>query len=386
MGDDWFYSIGYFGIKIRTWCNDLVTKIPQALTNSFLLGLGSEDLEQFAKFQGEKAFRGRQIHEWIYEKGAKDLESITVLPKEWRDSLYNKGIRVGRLKEIHRVLAQDSTIKLLMGTTDGEIIETVGIPTDKRLTVCVSSQIGCPMGCRFCATGKGGLKRSLDVNEIVDQVISIREVMNRRPTHVVFMGMGEPLLNIRNVLDSIQCITNDLGIGQRKITVSTVGIPGTLPNLAKLAKERLGRVKFTLAVSLHAPNQDLRELIIPSASSYPITSLLKDCRKYLELTGRRVSFEYILLGGLNDQEIYAEQLSNLVSGFQSHVNLIAYNPIAEEAFKRPSQFSVNSFKERLKSKGIAVSVRASRGRDKDAACGQLRRQQIDKMKVSQVSN
>ena len=353
---------------------------PHLSSKSLLLGLGSDDLEEFAQRQGEKAFRGRQIYEWIYQKGAKNLESITVLPKRWRDSLNKKGIRIGRLEEIHRVIAKDSTLKLLMGTFDGEIIETVGIPTDKRLTICVSSQIGCPMGCKFCATGKGGLKRSLYVNEIVDQVISIRETMKRRPTHVVFMGMGEPLLNIRNVLDSIQCLTKDIGIGQRKITVSTVGIPDTLPDLAKLARERLGRVKFTLAVSLHAPTQELRELIIPSASSYPITALLKDCKRYLELTGRRVSFEYILLGGLNDQDIHAEQLANLVSGFQSHVNLISYNPIAEEDFKRPDLNRVNRFKEMLDRQGIAVSVRASRGRDKDAACGQLRRQQVDKVR------
>ena len=359
-----------------------MTKLSHLLSNSSLLGLSSENLEEFAIQEGEKAFRGRQIYEWMYQKGAKNLDSITVLPKKWRDSLHNKGIRIGRLEEINRVFAEDSTLKLLMGTSDGELIETVGIPTDKRLTVCVSSQIGCPMGCRFCATGKGGLNRSLNVNEIVDQVISIRETMDRRPTHVVFMGMGEPLLNIRNVLDSIECLTNDIGIGQRKITVSTVGIPNTLPDLAKLAQERLGRVKFTLAVSLHASNQDLRESIIPSASSYPITSLLKDCKKYIELTGRRVSFEYILLGGLNDQDIHAEQLSNLMRGFQSHVNLIAYNPIAEESFKRPSQSRVNSFKELLENRGIAVSVRASRGRDKDAACGQLRRQKLDKMKIN----
>jgi len=344
--------------------------------------MSSDKLEEFALQEGEKAFRGRQIYEWIYQKGVENLDSITVLPKQWRDSLQNKGIKIGRLEKINRIVADDSTLKLLMGTCDGEIIETIGIPTEKRLTVCVSSQIGCPMGCKFCATGKGGLNRSLDVNEIVDQVISVRETMKRNPTHVVFMGMGEPLLNIRNVLDSIECLTNDIGIGQRKITVSTVGIPNTLPDLAKLAKERLGRVKFTLAVSLHAPNQDLRELIIPSATSYPITSLLKDCKKYVELTGRRVSFEYILLGGLNDKDIHAEQLANLMKGFQSHVNLIAYNPIAEESFKRPSQASVNSFRHLLENKGIAVSIRASRGRDKDAACGQLRRQEIDKMKIN----
>ncbi len=351
-------------------------------SNPSLLGLSSKHLEEFAIQEGEKAFRGRQIYEWIYKKGAKNLDSITVLPKEWRDSLQNKGVKIGRLHEIQRVVAEDSTLKLLMGTLDGEIVETVGIPTDKRLTVCVSSQIGCPMGCRFCATGKGGLNRSLDVNEIVDQVISVRETMNRRPTHVVFMGMGEPLLNIHNVLDSIECLTNDIGISQRKITVSTVGIPNALQDLAKLAQERLGRVQFTLAVSLHAPNQNLRECIIPSASSYPITSILKDCKKYIELTGRRISFEYILLGGLNDKDIHAEQLANLMRGFQSHVNLIAYNPIAEERFKRPSQSRIKIFRELLENKGVAVSVRASRGRDKDAACGQLRRQKIDKMTIN----
>jgi len=359
----------------------LVIQFPQFSKNSVLLGLGSKDLEEFARQMGEKAFRGKQIHEWIYQKGAKNLEAITVLPKRWRITLHQKGVRVGRLDEINRVVAQDSTLKLLMGTSDGEIIETVGIPTDQRLTVCVSSQIGCPMGCSFCATGKGGLKRSLDVNEIVDQVISIRETMKRRPTHVVFMGMGEPLLNIDAVLNSIQCLNKDIGIGQRKITVSTVGIPGTLPDLAKLAQERLGTVQFTLAVSLHAPTQDLREFIIPSAKSYPISSLLKDCRSYIELTGRRVSFEYILLGGINDQDIHAEQLANLVSGFQSHVNLIAYNPIEEEDFKRPSQSRIHRFREKLENKRIAVSFRVSRGRDKDAACGQLRRQQIEIMKT-----
>ena len=381
MGHDWIYCISSFGIKIGTWLNELVTRSPKLTSNSSLLGLSSEDLEEFALQEGEKAFRGRQIYEWIYQRGAKNLDSITVLPKKWRDSLESKGIKIGRLDELNRVVADDETLKLLMKTFDGEIIETVGIPTDKRLTVCVSSQIGCPMGCRFCATGKGGLNRSLNVNEIVDQVISVKETMRRRPTHVVFMGMGEPLLNIRNVLDSIECLTKDIGIGQRKITVSTVGIPNTLPDLAKLAQERLGRVKFTLAVSLHAPNQTLRELIIPSATSYPIDSLLRDCKKYVELTGRRVSFEYILLGGLNDKDIHADQLAYLMRGFQSHVNLIAYNPIAEEDFKRPSQSRVNGFRELLETKGVAVSVRASRGRDKDAACGQLRRQTIDKIKI-----
>jgi len=359
-----------------------VIKATKLSSDLSLLGLSSGDLEEFALREGEKAFRGRQIHEWIYQKGVKSIDSINVLPKKWRDSLESKGIRIGRLDEINKVIAEDETLKLLMGTFDGEIVETVGIPTAKRLTVCVSSQIGCPMGCKFCATGKGGLNRSLNVNEIVDQVISVRETMKRRPTHVVFMGMGEPLLNINNVIDSIECLTNDIGIGQRRITVSTVGIPQTLPDLAELAQDRLGRVQFTLAVSLHAPNQTLRESIIPSASSYPINSLLDDCKKYIKFTGRRVSFEYILLGGLNDKDTHAEELSDLMRGFQSHVNLISYNPIAEESFKRPTQSRINVFREILERNGIAVSVRASRGRDKDAACGQLRRQTIDRIKIT----
>ena len=230
------------------------------------------------------------------------------------------------------------------------------------------------MACRFCATGKGGLQRSLATHEIVDQVLSIREVMDRRPSHVVFMGMGEPLLNIESVLEAIRCFNDDLGIGQRRITVSTVGVPRTLPKLAELAMERLGRAQFTLAVSLHAPNQQLREELIPTAHAYPYDELLDDCRHYLAITGRRVSFEYILLGGLNDHPSHAEELADRVGGFQSHVNLIAYNPIDEEEFQRPSQERIAGFRRVLERRGVAVSLRASRGLDQNAACGQLRRQ------------
>jgi 23S rRNA (adenine2503-C2)-methyltransferase len=260
-----------------------------------------------------------------------------------------------------------------LGTEDGETLETVGIPTDQRLTVCVSSQVGCPMACRFCATGKGGLQRSLAGHEIVAQVLSIREVMERRPSHVVFMGMGEPLLNIEAVLESIRCINDDLGIGQRRITVSTVGVPHTLPRLADLALQQLGRAQFTLAVSLHAPNQALREELIPTAKTYPYDALLDDCRYYLHKTGRRVSFEYILLGGVNDHPHHAAELADRVGGFQSHVNLIAYNPIEEEEFQRPTAQRIEGFRRVLERRGVAVSLRASRGLDQDAACGQLRR-------------
>ena len=339
-----------------------------------LLGRSAAELERWAVSQGQSPFRGRQLHDWLYTKGARSLEEITVLPKSWRESLKANGVEVGRLNEMHRSVAADATTKLLLSTDDGETIETVGIPTDQRLTVCVSSQVGCPMACRFCATGKGGLQRSLRTHEIVDQVLSVREVMDRRPSHIVFMGMGEPLLNSQAVLDAIRCLNDDLGIGQRRITVSTVGVPKTLPQLAELALATLGRAQFTLAVSLHAPNQTLREELIPTAHAYPYEALLEDCRHYLAVTGRRVSFEYILLGGLNDAPEHAAELADRVGGFQSHVNLIAYNPIEEEEFQRPTRARIETFQRVLERRGVAVSLRASRGLDQNAACGQLRRQ------------
>ena len=189
-----------------------------------LLGRSAAELQDWAVAQGEKSFRGRQLHDWLYTKGVHSLEEITVLPKAWRQALQDQGVEVGRLTEVHRSVAADATTKLLLSTEDSETIETVGIPSDQRLTVCVSSQVGCPMACRFCATGKGGLQRSLRTHEIVDQVLSVREAMDRRPTHIVFMGMGEPLLNSDAVLEAIRCLSDDLGIGQRRITVSTAGV------------------------------------------------------------------------------------------------------------------------------------------------------------------
>ncbi|MEC9028867.1 MAG: radical SAM protein, partial [Cyanobacteriota bacterium] len=221
--------------------------------NQALLGCSATELERWAVAEGQPAFRGRQLHDWLYAKGARSFEAITVLPKSWRLSLQQRGITIGRLLEVNRAVALDDTTKLLLATVDGETIESVGIPTQQRLTVCLSSQVGCPMACRFCASGKGGLQRSLAIHEIVDQVLSLREAMDRRPSHVVFMGMGEPLLNIEAVLAAIRCLNIDLGIAQRRITVSTVGVPHTLPQLAELAMKRLGRAQFTLAVSLHAP-------------------------------------------------------------------------------------------------------------------------------------
>jgi 23S rRNA (adenine2503-C2)-methyltransferase len=353
-----------------------------------LLGMGPEELEQWARSQGQPSFRGRQLHEWIYTRGARSIESISVLPKTWLQQLREisatgeiggsephreQSALLGRSRILQQAVARDGTTKLLLDTHDGLSLETVGIPSEDRLTVCLSSQVGCPMACRFCATGKEGLKRSLAVHEIVDQVLSVREVMGRRPSHVVFMGMGEPLLNTENVLKAIACLCRDLGMAQRRITISTVGVPRTLPSLAEQALALLGRTQFTLAVSLHAPDQSLRQELIPTARAYPIDELLEDCRRYVALTGRRVSFEYILLGGLNDLPRQAEALARRLRGFQSHVNLIPYNPIEEETFQRPSAERVEAFRSVLARRHIAVSVRASRGLDQDAACGQLRR-------------
>jgi 23S rRNA (adenine2503-C2)-methyltransferase len=345
-----------------------------------LLGQSLASLEAWAVAEGQPPFRGRQLHEWLYRRGVHDVAAITVWPRAWRDNLRQRQEHegqplIGRLVEEHRRVAADGTTKLLLGTNDGLRLETVGIPSEDRLTVCVSSQVGCPMACRFCATGKEGLARSLALHEIVDQVLSVREAMERRPTHVVFMGMGEPLLNMEVVLEAMAVFCRDLGMAQRQITLSTVGVPGTLPKLAERAHQVLGRAQFTLAVSLHAPDQRLREELIPTAWAYPLDHLLADCRQYALQTSRRVSFEYILLAGVNDAPAQAEALARLLRGFQSHVNLIPYNPIDEELFERPTPQSVNRFRQVLLDQSIAVSVRASRGLDQDAACGQLRRRE-----------
>ncbi|MDZ8051793.1 MAG: 23S rRNA (adenine(2503)-C(2))-methyltransferase RlmN [Aulosira sp. ZfuVER01] len=329
-----------------------------------LLGASVAELTAWVQQQGQPAYRGKQLHDWIYHKGVRSLADISVFSKQWRAEVAE--IPIGRSTIHHRAVAPDGTIKYLLQLADGQIVETVGIPSDKRLTVCVSTQVGCPMACDFCATGKGGYKRNLARHEIVDQVLTVQEDFQQRVSHVVFMGMGEPLLNTENVLASLRSLNQDVGIGQRSLTVSTVGIRDRIRQLAQ------HQLQITLAVSLHAPNQALREQLIPSAHSYPIEDLLTECREYVELTGRRVSFEYILLAGVNDLPEHALQLAKCLRGFQSHVNLIPYNPIQEVDYKRPNSDSIQAFVNVLKQQFIAVSVRYSRGLEADAACGQLR--------------
>ena len=355
-----------------------------------LLGRSLAQLTDWVQQQGQPAYRGRQLYQWLYEKCARSLADITVFPKQWRDTLAD--FPIGRSTLHYRSVAPDGTVKYLLRLADGQIIETVGIPTFKRgtereihpspiqnpkskiqnpkstdrLTVCVSSQVGCPMACDFCATGKGGFTRNLLPHEIIDQVLTVQEDFGERVSHIVFMGMGEPLLNTDNVLAAIKSLNQDVGIGQRSITLSTVGIPG---HIRRLAEHKL---QVTLAVSLHASNQALREKLIPSAKHYSLESLLAECRDYVKITGRRLSFEYILLAGLNDLPEHAAELADRLRGFQSHVNLIPYNPIQEVDYQRPNAKRIQSFVSVLKQRGIAVSVRYSRGLEADAACGQLR--------------
>jgi 23S rRNA (adenine2503-C2)-methyltransferase len=329
-----------------------------------LLGASLEELTVWVQQQKQPAYRGKQLHDWIYNKGVRSLNDISVFSKQWRAEVAE--IPIGRSTLHYRSVAPDGTVKYLLRLADGQIIETVGIPSDKRLTVCVSTQVGCPMACDFCATGKGGYKRNLGRHEIVDQVLTVQEDFQQRVSHVVFMGMGEPLLNVDNVLGAIKSLNKDVGIGQRSLTLSTVGIRDRIRQLAE------HHLQVTLAVSLHAPNQTLREQLIPSAHSYKIEDLLAECREYVEITGRRVSFEYVLLAGVNDLPEHALQLAKHLRGFQSHVNLIPYNPISEVDYKRPNSGRISAFLTVLKEQNIAVSVRYSRGLEADAACGQLR--------------
>jgi len=339
-----------------------------------LLGCSVKELEKVALNYGQAAFRGRQIYTWIYnyKNRSKNIDQINILPLNFRNQLQQEGFIVGELMLNEKSLAQDGTLKLLLKTRDDESVECVGIPTEKRLTACLSSQVGCPMDCKFCATGKEGLKRSLKASEILDQILYIENEMNQKVSNIVFMGMGEPLLNIDELLRSIRSINEDFDISQRKITVSTVAIPQMIDKLSEQSFQILGKCQFTLAISLHASNQKTREVIIPSAKNYDIKKIVEDCRKYVKKTGRRVSFEYLMINGVNDKIEHADELSDLIKGFQCHVNLIQYNQVEGVKFTQTPSKIAQLFQARLLKNGINVSFRKSRGSDRNAACGQLR--------------
>lgn len=341
-----------------------VTTATPPTTIAPLLGMSLADLTTWVQAQGQPAYRGKQLYQWIYQQGARNLADITVFSKQWRETV--KDTPIGRSTIHDRAVASDGTIKYLLSLQDGQIVEAVGIPAAKRLTVCVSSQVGCAMACTFCATGKGGFTRHLLPHEIIDQVLTVQEDFQERVSHVVFMGMGEPLANLNHVVTAVKCLNQDVGISQRSITISTVGIPDKIHELAQ------HELQVTLAVSLHAPTQRLRAKLVPTAEHYPIEDLLAECRDYVRLTGRRLSVEYILLAGVNDHPNLAIELAAQLRGFQCHVNLIPYNPIDDADFDRPTAMNIKAFVDALEQRHIAVSVRYSKGLGADAACGQLR--------------
>lgn len=359
--------------RLRSFSTACATTSPGAGAGRVLLGMSENDLQQLAIDFGQQSYRGKQLHHLLYKTKAKQIQDFTHLPQAFRTALQEAGWKVGR-SPMHRVVtASDGTIKVLLKLEDNRLIETVGIPVEDdkgscRLTACVSSQVGCALRCSFCATGKGGYSRNLQRHEIVEQVLAVEELFKRRVSNVVFMGMGEPMMNLKAVLEAHRCLNKDVQIGQRMITISTVGVPNTIKKLAT------HKLQSTLAISLHAPNQKLRETIVPSAKSYPLDAIMKDCKDYFLETGRRVSFEYTLLAGINDKVEHAAELAELLHNWGSgyHVNLIPFNPIDDSEYRRPYKKAVLAFSAALESRKVTVSVRQTRGLDASAACGQLR--------------
>ena len=341
-----------------------------------LLGQNTTQLENTLASMGEKPFRGRQISQWIYQKGAATFGDMSNLSAPLRAKLEAQ-TSLDFPHILTRSEAPDGTAKLLLEMDDGERIETVRIPYPQRLSACVSSQAGCAMACQFCATGIGGFRRNLSTAEIIGQLLlvkreggSIREV-GQTPTHVVFMGMGEPLLNTKNVFPAIHLMHDEMGIPMRQITVSTVGI---LPGIAALAEQKL---QLTLAISLHAPTDELRHRLIPTSVKTSVKEIIVAARDYVEQTGRRVTFEYVVLGGVNDSPQMARELAKLCRGWACHVNLIPWNDVPDAklegaAFGAPNPDDLRGFRKTLESSNISVTQRVQRGADVAAACGQLR--------------
>jgi 23S rRNA (adenine2503-C2)-methyltransferase len=334
-----------------------------------LMGRDRVELEALVRELGEPAYRGRQIAQWVYRKSAHRIEEMTDLPVEFRARLAEKAT-VGRSALVTSQTSRDGTAKLLLEETDGRRIETVLLPYEARTSVCISSQVGCPVGCVFCATATMGFTRNVTAGEMVDQVLAAQEAAQQagrpRITHVVVMGMGEPLLNMDELLKAIRLLNREVGIAMRHITVSTAGY---VPGIRRLAEENL---QITLALSLHAPNDTLRAQLIPLATKYPLKETMAAVRGYTEQTGRRVTLEYLLLSGVNDTEPLALELAHLVRGMITHVNLIPWNPAETfSAFQAPSAGRVRAFRRALERHGLTVTQRVERGQDISAACGQL---------------
>lgn len=330
-----------------------------------LKGLWVDDFEKLLTDMGEKRYKARQLASWIYAKGTSDFNLMTDLSQDLRRKL----AQISYIESIQPVKRQisdkDLSEKYLFELADGEKVETVLMWEPKRVTVCVSTQVGCPLGCTFCATGRMGFKRNLTAGEIVDQIIALGE---HRITHAVLMGMGEPLLNLDNTLKAIKIMNDEMGLSfsAKRITVSTAGIPSAIK---KLADQRL---KIKLAVSLNASTDKKRDEIMPVNKKHPLEKLLAAVKQFTEKTGRGLTFEYVLMEGVNDSEKDALALSKLVRGIPCKINLIPYNAMVDLPFKRPSEEKVLAFRDFLYPRCPAVTLRISKGEDILAACGQLR--------------
>ena len=323
---------------------------------------------------GEKAFRAKQLYQWMHEKLAADFDEMTNLPKSFREKLAADYIWTSLETVDVRISGVDGTRKYLFCLEDGNVIESVLMRYKHGNSVCVSSQAGCRMGCRFCASTLNGLARNLRASEILEQVYRIQRDTGERVSNVVIMGSGEPMDNYENVVRFIRLLSapEGLNISQRNITVSTCGL---VPQIYRLAEEGL---QITLALSLHAPSDEVRRELMPIANRYPLREVLDACGNYYEKTGRRLTFEYSLVKGVNDNLEEAKALARLIGGYHGHVNLIPVNPIKERDYVQSNREAVEAFKNYLERQGINVTVRREMGRDIGGACGQLRKSYMDR--------
>lgn len=314
---------------------------------------------------GERAYRGKQLASWIYKKAAQSYDEMRDLPAGLRAQLAESHV-VAPLEVVQHQASSDSVDKLLVHGGDGEVFECVLLPFSDRVSCCLSSQVGCPMGCTFCATGLGGFDRNLSASEIVAQYLLLQSLSAKRIGHVVFMGMGEPLLNLDQLVKAMALLHEEVGLSYRHLTVSTVGL---VPQIEKLAEMRL---PIHLALSLHSPFDEVRDRLMPVNHKWPVAVVVQAMRDYSRATGRKVTFEYLLIDKVNDTPEQADALAKLVKGLPSVVNLIPFNAVdTEQGFARPNRERIRSFRRRLEGHGVNVTERVERGHDIAAACGQL---------------
>ena len=334
-----------------------------------------DELKKLMTTLGDKPFRAKQIYSWLHEHLVTSYDEMTNLSKSLREKLKEYPVTALKMVDV-QTSRIDGTQKYLFRLSDGNVIESVLMRYKHGNSVCISSQVGCRMGCRFCASTIGGLTRCLLPSEMLDQIYRIQALTGERVSNVVVMGTGEPLDNYENLLRFIHILTEDGGlhISQRNLTVSTCGI---VPGILKLAEEDL---QITLALSLHAPNDEVRKTLMPVANKYKLVDILAACHQYFVKTGRRLTFEYSLVSGVNDNLDEAKALVNLIKDQQAHVNLIPVNPIKERNYVQSNQKAIQEFKGYLEKHGINVTVRREMGRDIGGACGQLRKSYMDQKK------